>query len=154
MTSTAAVRQATPDDLETVAQLFDQYRQFYRRASDLPAARAFLGSRLQNGDSIIFVVQVEPGGAIVGFTQLYPLFASLSIGRAFVLNDLFVSPVARGLGLGRHLLVRAAQYGRESGARYLELSTQTTNVAAQRLYEKLGWVRDTEFLHYSLDLGT
>lgn len=152
MTSTPVVRQATPDDREIVAQLFDQYRQFYRRASDLAAARAFIGSRLQNGDSIIFVVQAEPGGAVVGFTQLYPLFASLAIGRAFVLNDLFVSPVARGLGLGRHLLDRAARYGREAGAKYLELSTETTNAAAQRLYEKIGWVRETGFLHYSLDL--
>ncbi len=152
MTNQPVVRQATSDDLEPVVQLFDQYRQFYRLASDLAAARAFIGTRLQNGDSIIFVVQAEPGGAIVGFTQLYPLFASLSIGRAFVLNDLFVSPVARGLGLGRHLLDRAAEYGRETGARYLELSTETTNAAAQRLYEKMGWVRDTQFLHYSLDL--
>ena len=62
MTSTPVVRQATPDDLEAVAQLFDQYRQFYRRASDLDAARAFIGNRLRNGDSIIFVVQAEPGG--------------------------------------------------------------------------------------------
>ena len=153
MSASAIVRQATPDDLEPVAHLFDQYRQFYRRTSDLAAARAFIGSRLQNGDSIIFVVQAEPGGALVGFTQLYPLFASLSIGRAFVLNDLFVSPVARGLGLGRHLLERAAEYGRDTGARYLELSTETTNAAAQRLYEKLGWVRETSFYHYSLDLG-
>lgn len=152
MTNQPVVRQATPDDLEAVVQLFDQYRQFYRLASDLSAARVFIGTRLQNGDSIIFVVQAEPGGAIVGFTQLYPLFASLSIGRAFVLNDLFVSPMARGLGLGRHLLGRAAEYGRETGARYLELSTETTNAAAQRLYEKMGWVRDTQFLHYSLDL--
>ncbi len=153
MSASAIVRQATPDDLEPVAHLFDQYRQFYRRTSDLAAARAFIGSRLQNGDSIIFVVQAEPGGALVGFTQLYPLFASLSIGRAFVLNDLFVSPVARGLGLGRHLLERAAEYGRDTGARYLELSTETTNAAARRLYEKLGWVRETSFYHYSLDLG-
>lgn len=152
MTDGPVVRQATPDDVEAVALLFDQYRQFYRRASDLPRARAFIDSRLRNGDSIIFVVQAEPGGAIVGFTQLYPLFASLSIGRAFVLNDLFVSPFARGLGLGRHLLSRAAEYGRETGARYLELSTETTNAAAQRLYEKMGWVRETAFFHYSLDL--
>lgn len=96
MSASAVVRQATPDDIEPVAHLFDQYRQFYRRTSDLAAARAFIGSRLQNGDSIIFVIQAEPAGALVGFTQLYPLFASLSIGRAFVLNDLFVSPVARG----------------------------------------------------------
>ncbi len=153
MSASAVVRQATPDDLEPVAHLFDQYRQFYRRTSDLAAARAFIGSRLQNGDSIIFVIQAEPAGALVGFTQLYPLFASLSIGRAFVLNDLFVSPVARGLGLGRHLLERAAEYGRDTGARYLELSTETTNAAAQRLYEKLGWVRETSFYHYSLDPG-
>ncbi len=152
MSKSAIVRQATPDDLEPVADLFDQYRQFYRRPSDLPAARTFIGSRLQNGDSIIFVVQAEPGGALVGFTQLYPLFASLSIGRAYVLNDLFVSPVARGLGLGRHLMERAAAYGRDTGARYLELSTEITNAAAQRLYEKLGWVRETAFYHYSLDL--
>ncbi len=147
------VRQATPDDLEAVVELFDQYRQFYRLASDLTAARPFIATRLQNSDSIIFVVQAEPGGAIVGFTQLYPLFASLSIGRAFVLNDLFVSPAARGLGLGRLLLDRAARYGRETGARYLELSTETTNAVGQRLYEKMGWVRDTQFLHYSLDLA-
>lgn len=153
MSASAVVRQATPDDIEPVAHLFDQYRQFYRRTSDLAAARAFIGSRLQNGDSIIFVIQAEPAGALVGFTQLYPLFASLSIGRAFVLNDLFVSPVARGLGLGRHLLERAAEYGRDTGARYLELSTETTNAAAQRLYEKLGWVRETSFYHYSLDPG-
>lgn len=153
MTGSPVVRQATPDDLEAVAELFDQYRQFYRRPSDLAAARAFLANRLQNGDSIIFVVQAEPGGALVGFTQLYPMFASLSIGRAYVLNDLFVSPVARGLGLGRFLLERAAEFGRETGARYLELSTETTNAAAQRLYEKLGWVRETAFYHYSLDLG-
>ena len=153
MTNPAVIRQATPQDLEAVAQLFDQYRQFYRRAADLAAARAFIGNRLQNGDSIIFVVQAEPGGAIVGFTQLYPVFASLSIGRAFILNDLFVGSGARGLGLGRLLLARAAEYGRDTGARYLELSTETTNAAAQRLYEKMGWVRETGFLHYSLDLG-
>ncbi len=152
MTGSPIVRQATPDDLEAVAELFDQYRQFYRCPSDLAAARTFLANRLQNSDSIIFVVQAEPGGALVGFTQLYPLFASLSIGRAYVLNDLFVSPAARGLGLGRHLLERAAEFGRDTGARYLELSTETTNAAAQRLYEKLGWVRETAFYHYSLDL--
>lgn len=154
MTTTPLVRAAVQDDLDSVARLFDQYRQFYRRESDLAGALAFIGSRLQNGDSVIFVVQAEPGGPVVGFTQLYPMFASLSMGRSFVLNDLFISPMARGLGLGRLLLLRAARYGRESGARYLELSTELTNLAAQRLYEKLGWVRETAFVQYSLDLGS
>jgi predicted GNAT family acetyltransferase len=31
------------------------------------------------------------------------------------------------------------------------LQTARTNATAQRLYEKLGWVRDDEFLVYTLD---
>src|SRR5581483_10947029 len=41
MTSSLNVTQATLDDLDALAPLFDGYRVFYRRASDLPAAREF-----------------------------------------------------------------------------------------------------------------
>jgi hypothetical protein len=34
----------------------------------------------------------------------------------------------------------------------MELATATTNHGAQRLYESLGWLRDTEFYRYALRL--
>jgi GNAT superfamily N-acetyltransferase len=87
-------------------------------------------------------------GAIVGFTQLYPSFSSVSMKRLWVLNDLFVAPEARASGAGHALLDRAERWADETGAKGLTLSTQITNLTAQRLYEACGWTKDDEFLHY------
>jgi GNAT superfamily N-acetyltransferase len=145
-----AIRRATSDDLEVVAALFDQYRQFYRAATDLDAARRFLRERLATGDS---VVQLAFNGAeALGFTQLYPSFSSLSMARILILNDLFVAPAGRRCGAGAALLDAAAAYARESGAVRLTLSTGIDNTTAQSLYEQKGWKRDTDFFVYTFQL--
>lgn len=145
------VRQATIFDLELLVPLFDAYRVFYRKPSDLGLARKFLRDRFQHNESIIFVA-VRPDGSAVGFTQLYPSFSSASAARIFVLNDLYVSAEARRMGAGALLLDAAARYGRETGAVRLTLSTEVTNVTAQALYEGQGWVRQEEFFVYNLTL--
>ena len=134
------------DDLDTLVPLFDAYRQFYGRPSDHAGARAFLADRFKRGESVIFLAVVD--GAIVGFTQLYPSFSSVSMKRLWLLNDLFVTPDARGSGAGRALLERAERWAAETGAKGLTLGTQITNEAARRLYEACGWTRDEEFVHY------
>jgi ribosomal protein S18 acetylase RimI-like enzyme len=147
-----ATRRATAADLEQVAGLFDGYRQFYRKPSALAAARAFLAERFARDDAVIFVATLRGDPRLVGFTQLYPVPSSVSLGRAWILNDLFVATDARGHGVGEALLERARRHGDETGALYLELATERTNTTAQRLYERLGWVRDRTFHHYELDL--
>jgi GNAT superfamily N-acetyltransferase len=143
------VRRATPGDLDAVAPLFDAYRQFYEQPPGLAVSREFLRSRLAHDESVVFVA--EEGGIAVGFTQLYPLFTSVSLGPIYVLNDLFVAPNARRHGVGERLLEAARAFGETTGAHYLELSTAVDN-PAQRLYEACGWVPDREFLHYELPL--
>lgn len=145
-----AVRQATPDDLEAIAPLFDAYRQFYRQPADPAGARRFLRERLERNQSTIFVA--FEGGAAVGFTQLYPSFSSVSMAPILILNDLFVASTARRLGVGSALLQAAAEYGRSVGAVRLVLSTELTNTTAQSLYEALGWKRDTVYCAYQLTL--
>ena len=145
------VRRAGLEDLALLVPLYDGYRQFYRQPSDPAVAERFLRERLGRGDSVIFLAEDQSGA--VGFTQLYPIFSSISAAPAWVLNDLFVSPAARRNGAGRALLERARQHGIETGARWLSLSTGRDNREAQALYEKLGWVRDTEYYHYELPLS-
>jgi ribosomal protein S18 acetylase RimI-like enzyme len=146
------IRQATLEDLELVAPLFDAYRQFYQQPPDLPLARAFLQARLGAGESVVYLV--EDHGAGLGFVQLYPLFSSTAPrpGRIWLLNDLYVVPAARGRGVGRRLMDRARQLAEETGARAIELATARSNATAQALYESLGYHRDEQFFHYSLEL--
>jgi ribosomal protein S18 acetylase RimI-like enzyme len=143
------VRPAQATDLHQVAQLFDLYRRFYRQPPDLPLAQRFISDRFAKRESVIFVASTGPS-AIVGFTQLYPTFCSVSAGPIYVLYDLFVAEASRRLGVARALLTAAHAYARQTGALRLELSTAITNAKAQALYESLGWERDVEFYRYSL----
>lgn len=147
MIAALSVQQADLDDLTS---LFDGYRQFYGKTSDLPAAREFLRQRFEHGESTLFIAR--QAGAAVGFCQLYPSFSSVSLARTFILNDLFVLPSARRAGVGQALLDAAIGYGKALGGVRLTLSTAISTEQAQALYQTAGWVRDQQFYvyHYAL----
>jgi len=44
---------------------------------------------------------------------------------------------------------RAERWATETGSKGLTLTTQVTNVTAQRWYAACGWTQVDEFLHYS-----
>jgi len=145
------IRRAESGDLDTVAALFDAYRQFYEMPADLALARSYLDERFHRNESVILVAE-DGRGDIVGFTQLYPAFCSVLADRTFVLYDLFVTPAARGTGAGRALMEAAESYARENGAARLMLQTARTNTIGQSLYESCGWKRDDLFYVYEKGL--
>lgn len=140
------IRVADTSDLPGLSVLFDGYRQFYGKASDVAAALAFLNARMAAGDS--HVLLACEGRSLVGFTQLYPIYSSISMRRAWLLNDLFVAPQARGRGVAESLLAAAVAHGRNTDAAWLMLQTGQDNDIAQRLYARCGWKRDDQFLTY------
>ncbi|HLO04610.1 MAG TPA: GNAT family N-acetyltransferase [Symbiobacteriaceae bacterium] len=146
MSATIQIRRATIEQLDELVPLFDGYRQFYQQASDRPGARRFLAERLLQGESIILLAYMAERA--VGFTQLYPLFSSVSMERLWLLNDLFVQPDLRGQGVGEALLEQAAALSQAMGAKGLALETGVTNQGAQRLYERLGFAREEGSYHY------
>ncbi|UVW28519.1 GNAT family N-acetyltransferase [Massilia sp. H6] len=148
--TTFSVRQAVLADLDLLAPMLDQYRQFYQRPSDLAAARSFLMDRFNHGESVLFIAQ--EGDTVLGFAQMYPSFSSVSLKRAFVFNDLFVAQAGRRRGVGQALIAAAAAYATALGARFLTLSTAKTNEDAQALYRSTGWQREETFVGYTLML--
>ena len=143
-----SIRRATESDLDTIAPLFDAYRQFYHQPSDVPRARDWLRERITRDQSIVLVA--ERDGTAVGFTQLYPMFSSVRTARLWILNDLFVGADARRLGVARALLEAAARTCRADGAAGLMLETGRDNAAARALYRAAGWHEDAS-QWYSLD---
>lgn len=150
------VRKATITDIESVLPLFEMYRVFYGRDPDEPGSRAFLSLRFQRGESVVFLALADHKPA--GFTQLYPTFSSTTLKRAWILNDLFVHPDFRRLGIAAQLMAksvgfaRTASMGVPAGVKDIELKTAVDNTPAQSLYEKLGWSQLRTFHTYKLDL--
>lgn len=141
----AVVRKAQPSDKDSLIPLLEGYRKFYKQVADPDKSAAFLAKRLASGDSVIFVA--EEGGKLLGFMQLYPSFSTVSLERVWILNDLFVVASARSQGIGQSLLREAQEFCREQGAKGLALETGVEN-PAQKLYESLGWQKDTHCFHY------
>jgi ribosomal protein S18 acetylase RimI-like enzyme len=134
--------------------IFDAYRQFYKKKSDLKGAREFLKRRLKDRESVLFVAFMAGGRnpKPVGLVHLYPTFSSLTLRRQWILSDLFVVPEARRKGVGEALMNRARKLAEETDADALLLETATDNFTAQRLYERLGYRRDEVFYRYALTI--
>ncbi|MBN7138093.1 hypothetical protein A7A76_03130 [Lysobacter enzymogenes] len=147
-----AIRRARSADLDLVAPLFDRYRHFYTQRDDAEVSRAFIGERLQRGDSVLLLAALDDAAA-AGFVQLYPTFSSVRAARVWVLNDLFVEPGARRRGVARALLEAAAEFARNDGAARLELETDHDNAQAQALYDAAGWQRFDGTQRYHLSLA-
>lgn len=150
---TLSIIRADENHLDQAAALFDAYRVFYQCPSNLAAARAFLGERIRNSESVIFLAVDASADSPKGFAQLYPSFSSTAMRRIWILNDLFVAADHRREGVGSALLEAIRRYAVETSAARVELVTDVDNRTAQQLYAATGYERDEVFQRHQLPLN-
>jgi GNAT superfamily N-acetyltransferase len=142
------IQQATLHHLEPLALLFDQYRVFYKKESDVVAAKTFLHERIEKNESIIFI-SFDEANAMTGFTQLYPLFSSTRMKRLWLLNDLFVDERFRGKGISIALIEKAKEHCTATGGCGLMLETAKSNDIGNNLYPRAGFTLDSDHNYYN-----
>ncbi|TAE51754.1 MAG: GNAT family N-acetyltransferase [Bacteroidetes bacterium] len=145
------IRLANFSDLAPLAALFDAYRVFYGKTSDLSAATDFLSQRLERQESVVFAA-FSPEEIMLGFTQLYPLFSSTRMKRLWLLNDLFVREEFRGKGISVQLIDAAKAHCIETGACALTLETSKSNIIGNQLYPRAGFTLDTDHNYYEWEV--
>lgn len=145
MMSHIVIHTGTIEDLEALTILFDQYRIFYKQTSDIDSCREFLAIRMKLKESVIFIATYDD--VVVGFTQLYPSFSSVTLQRSFILNDLYVLSEYRGKGIASALLEHSKEFTIHKGYKGLALETGKDN-PAQHLYERSGWIEEKKHLFY------
>lgn len=140
------VRRATSEDLEKLAVLFDEYRQFYGSSSNIRESHQFLQQRFLNQQSVIFIHVKDD--VITGFVVLYLGFSSLACSSYYILDDVYVTPIYRRQGSAKQLIDTAILFARHEKAIRISLETQKNNYHSHELYEQMGFVKDTEFQTY------
>ena len=141
------IRKANITDLDQLSELFDLYRMFYNKASDLTAGKEFLKERIINSESEIFISIID--SKAVGFVQLYPYFSSTRMKKMWLLNDLFVHSEFRGKGISKELIEVSKKLCIETKACAVNLETSKMNDIGNSLYPSTGFVLDLENNYYS-----
>lgn len=85
------------------------------------------------------IVVARQDNQIIGMVNLLFTISTALGDRVALLEDMVVSPNARGSGVGSHLLEQAIQFARLNGCKRITLLTDSTNESAQRFYQKHGF---------------
>jgi ribosomal protein S18 acetylase RimI-like enzyme len=133
-----------------VAALFDDYRTHYGRRLGPEFACDWLHDQLaQRTMKIAAAIHADQ---VCGFITTSVMPASLMLGTAWSIRDLYVAPQHRRSGVARTLLQRVIDDARVAGACRVSLQTETDNAPALRLYAAAGFqaVSGLELLNLTL----
>jgi ribosomal protein S18 acetylase RimI-like enzyme len=144
------IEPASTADVAELAHLFNAYRAFYGQAPEEQRAAAFIRSRVAQSSGRYFLAWNEAASvrSAIGFMHLMPSNNTLAMRPIWFLEDLYVDPSARGLGVATSLLRYAEDFARSTGAERLTLATAHDNLTAQHIYKKLGYVREDHFWYF------
>jgi ribosomal protein S18 acetylase RimI-like enzyme len=150
-----AVVQLTPSHevFGQVAALFDDYRAHYGRPPSPKLTRDWLHGRLAQRQMMIAAAM--HGEQACGFITTTVMPASLTLGTAWSIRDLYVVPQRRRGGIARALLQHVVEHARAAGAHRVSLQTEADNAPALGLYTAAGFrpVSGLELLSLTLTPG-
>lgn len=116
-------------------------------SSNPPPTAEQLQAIVSSPASVLFLARVD--NRIVGSLTLATFFIPTGV-RAWI-EDVVVDADARGHGVGEALNIAAINEARARGAITVELTSRPSREAANRLYQRLGFVaRDTNVYRYTL----
>ena len=134
------IRPATSDDVPLIAQLIRELAEYERLADAAVATEAGLHEQLFGERPAADVLIAEADGEPAGFALFFHSFSTFLGKRGLYLEDLFVRPAFRGLGLGRHLMAALARIALKRDCGRFEWSVLDWNAAAIAFYRRLGAV--------------
>lgn len=146
------ITRVTKDDLAELLPLVRAYCDFYEVSPPddalLDLSRALIDDSGRQG---VQLVARADGGEAVGFATVYWTWSTLIADRIGVMNDLYVTPAARGTGAAEALIRSCLGECREHGAAVLTWQTAKDNDRAQRVYDRVGATRE-EWVDYWLSV--
>ncbi len=110
------LRPAEPADTATILGFVRELAAFEREPDAVVATEPMLAEALFGDRPAAEAVIAERDGQAVGFALFFANFSTWTGRRGLYLEDLYVTPAARGAGVGKALLIHLAGIARDRGA--------------------------------------
>lgn len=134
------IRPATPADVPVILALIRELALFEREPDAVEATEPMLAEALFGERPAAEALIAERDGAVAGFALFFHNFSTWKGRRGLYLEDLYVTPAARGAGVGTALLRHLAGIALDRGCARFEWSVLDWNVDAVAFYRAMGAV--------------
>jgi GNAT superfamily N-acetyltransferase len=142
------IRPATSGDVPIILQFVHELAEFEREADKVIATEPLLFEALFGPHPAAEAVIAELDGAAVGMALFFHNFSTWTGWRGLYLEDLYVTPEARGAGVGKALLQHLAVLAVERGCTRFEWSVLDWNEKAIAFYRSMGALPMEEWTVY------
>jgi GNAT superfamily N-acetyltransferase len=132
-----AVRPSGPQDVPAIARMVRELADYEHALDQVELTEAGLAAALFGPAPTAAAHVAEHEGAVAGFALWFVNFSTWT-GAGMYLEDLYVSPAARGTGLGRALLAELAAVCVRRGYARLQWAVLDWNEPALRFYAAIG----------------
>jgi len=132
------VRPATPSDVPVLLALVRELAEYEREPDAVTMTGAQLTSALFVPEPHLFAHVAEVEDQVIGMAIWFLNFSTWEGRHGIYLEDLYVTPAARGAGAGRRLLQTLAEICLTNGYPRLELSVLDWNTPAIGFYRSIG----------------
>ena len=132
------LRPAAPADVPAIVGLIGELAQFEHLTHQLEVRAETLHPHLFGPRPAAEAVVAELDHTIVAFALFFTSFSTFLAKPGLWLEDLYVQPAHRGVGIGRLLLTHLAQLAVERDCGRFEWSVLDWNVDAIGFYERMG----------------
>ena len=152
---TLSIRPATPADAEAIGQLMAQSADYLRALGDTTDFRFTAETYLRDGfgpNPAFSALVAEVGGKIVGHLFYHFGYDTDWAIRLLYVIDLMVQENRRGQGIGKALMLRAAEICREAGGSEMVWAVYKPNQQAAEFYERLGakYIEELHFMRWDI----
>ncbi|MEV4394242.1 GNAT family N-acetyltransferase [Nonomuraea sp. NPDC049607] len=144
------IRPATPEDVPAVVSMIRELAAYENAVHEVRVTEDMLRDSLFGERPAAFAHMAEENGEPVGFTIWFLTYSTWRGVHGIYMEDLYVRPEHRGGGHGRALMAELARICAERGYQRLEWSVLDWNEPSIAFYDKLGAVRQDEWLKYRL----
>ena len=124
---------------DLLSTLFDQEAEF---KPDLEAQKNGL-SHIISDPRVGCVLVARRDNAVLGMVNILFTVSTALGSRVAMLEDMVVSPAARGQNIGSQLLEYAVDIAREEGCKRITLLTDGDNLGAHKFYQRHGFVQSS-----------
>jgi GNAT superfamily N-acetyltransferase len=142
---------AQPHHLPRVVELMKELAEYEKMTDELFATKELLERHLFGDEASAELLIGFVGSEIRGYAIYFRKFSSFPGRPGLHLEDIYVQPSARGVGLGKALFLEVARIAHEAGCPRLEWIVLNWNQKARTFFESLGAEALEDWIIYRMD---
>jgi GNAT superfamily N-acetyltransferase len=142
------IEKAVEKNIPQIIALLREFAEYEKLLDSFEVTEERLKIALFGEGKVTDAIVAVDGETPIGYAVFYPNFSTFRGQRGIYLEDIYITKIARGKGVGEMMLKYIAKLAKQRGFERIDFQVLQWNSSAIGFYEKLGAERNDDERHF------